>query len=155
MKYLTQIIFFIACSLSVLAEPVTFTSSQLSVESPSSSQENKSATVAENVPLPDARRSEMVSRMESAVQKVAGEYGNPVFAQFFTNDKSKVEEMRNRLKTSKTLDELEKSVSDLKNQEAALRAELLHLQNELNSAKKEFEVLKNKTERAQSILNEM
>jgi hypothetical protein len=61
----------------------------------------------------DKRYEEMLDRMQAAVEEVAQLYGNPVFLQVFTNDAERASELKQRLKASRTGDEIRREVADL------------------------------------------
>jgi len=76
--------------------------------------------------IPDAearasrRYDEMLDRMRAAVEDIAALYGNPTFLQVFTNDASRADELKARLRTDRSaarvaddLKDLEKKRDDL------------------------------------------
>lgn len=67
---------------------------------------------------------EMVARMRIAVEKIASEYGNPSFAQIFTNDPEKAAKLRERYTDLDKRDALKQEVASLTEQRDAARKEL-------------------------------
>ncbi|HEY1849233.1 MAG TPA: hypothetical protein VGG37_08495 [Opitutaceae bacterium] len=50
----------------------------------------------------DARYDEMLSKMQAAVEEIAGLYGNPTFVEIFTNDSDKAQELKTRLRAEQS-----------------------------------------------------
>lgn len=61
----------------------------------------------------EKRYSEMLDRMQAAVEEVAQLYGNPTFLQVFTNDSSRATQLRQRLKDSKSIDAVRSELASL------------------------------------------
>jgi chromosome segregation ATPase len=92
-------------------------------------------------------REEMYTRMRVAVERIAAEYGNPRFAQFFSNDTLRTKVLKQRMQLLQNYDLLQAEISKLQKkkneveknlkmtiQEQKLRidAELAALENEKN-----------------------
>jgi hypothetical protein len=70
------------------------------------------------------REKEMFGKMDSAVQQIAGLYGNPRFVRLMTNDPSAADQFKARLDLTAARGTLEDSVADLSKQKAALDADI-------------------------------
>jgi hypothetical protein len=75
---------------------------------------------ADPVPRPDraeqradARFDEMLSKMQAAVEDIAGLYGNPTFLEIFTNDPAKADELRTRLRAERSAASARRDLGDL------------------------------------------
>ena len=61
----------------------------------------------------DARFDEMLSKMQAAVEDIAGLYGNPTFVEIFTNDPAKAEELKVRLQAERSGGAARRDLADL------------------------------------------
>lgn len=68
----------------------------------------------------DQRFNEMLDRMQAAVEEIAGLYGNPTFLQVFTNDPSRAEELKLRLRTDQGVAHLGSELKDLERRRDAV-----------------------------------
>jgi len=59
------------------------------------------------------RYDEMLSRMRAAVEEVAQLYGNPTFLEVFTNDPEKAADLKRRLRTDRTGEQVRAEAADL------------------------------------------
>jgi hypothetical protein len=59
------------------------------------------------------RYEEMLDRMQAAVEEIAQLYGNPQFLQVFTNDMDRASELKMRLKSAATRDDIRQEVASL------------------------------------------
>jgi hypothetical protein len=113
---------------------------------PSSRQTEQDAPASSNAPAPELeaerkagkRLDEMLNRMQQAVEEIAQLYGNPIFLQVFTNDAGRAEELKQRLKATRSgedirreLTELEKRRDDLLNDIALREREVARLSGKL------------------------
>jgi hypothetical protein len=68
----------------------------------------------------DNRYEEMLNRMKAAVEEIAQLYGNPIFLQVFTNDAGRASELKQRLRTARTGEEIRQELADLEKRRADL-----------------------------------
>jgi hypothetical protein len=61
----------------------------------------------------DKRYEEMLGKMQEAVEEVAQLYGNPVFLQVFTNDLGRADELKKRLRSARSGEEIQRELSEL------------------------------------------
>lgn len=61
----------------------------------------------------DKRYDEMLGKMQAAVEEIAQLYGNPVFLQVFTNDIDRASELKERLRSARSGDDLRRELADL------------------------------------------
>lgn len=59
------------------------------------------------------RYNEMLSRMRAAVEEVAQLYGNPTFLEVFTNDPERAADLRRRLRTDRTAEQVRAEAGEL------------------------------------------
>jgi uncharacterized protein YjiS (DUF1127 family) len=71
------------------------------------------ATANDSNARADKRYEEMLGKMQAAVEEIAQLYGNPVFLQVFTNDIDRVSELKERLHSARSGDELRRELADL------------------------------------------
>jgi hypothetical protein len=68
---------------------------------------------AESNARADKRYDEMLGKMQAAVEEIAQLYGNPVFLQVFTNDIERASDLKERLRSARSGDDLRKELADL------------------------------------------
>jgi hypothetical protein len=61
----------------------------------------------------DRRYEEMLGKMQAAVEEIAQLYGNPVFLQVFTNDEERAAELKKRLRSAQTGDDVRRELAGL------------------------------------------
>jgi hypothetical protein len=71
-----------------------------------------------------AREKEMLSKMDTAVQEIAGFYGNPRFVRLMTNDTATADQFKSRLAATKKMDDLEKEVAAMKADRDSIAADI-------------------------------
>jgi hypothetical protein len=84
------------------------------------------------------RHEEMITRMKMAVEDVAAQYGNPSFAQVFTNDPVRAKVLRRRLEILKQVDRLNAEIADLETRRTQSRQELQVSRQRVESTKQEL-----------------
>jgi hypothetical protein len=94
----------------------------------------------------DKRYDEMLGKMQSAVEEIAQLYGNPVFLQVFTNDIDRAAQLKDRLRSARSGDDLKKELADLQKK----RDELL---NDIALREREAARLTNKLVRQRAALD--
>lgn len=72
----------------------------------------------------DRRYSEMLDKMRAAVEEIAQLYGNPVFLQVFTNDSGQASELKQRLKASRTSEDIHRELADLEKRRDGLLSDV-------------------------------
>jgi hypothetical protein len=95
------------------------------------------------------QREEMFARMRLAVEGVAAEYGNPTFAEFFTNDALRAKVFRQRLQLLRNYDKLQSELVELRlkkefaaqDAEQAVREQQARVKNALASLEQEKQLL--------------
>jgi hypothetical protein len=55
----------------------------------------------------------MLGKMQAAIEEIAQLYGNPVFLQVFTNDEAKASELKARLRSAQSGDDLRREIAGL------------------------------------------
>jgi predicted nucleic acid-binding Zn-ribbon protein len=55
----------------------------------------------------------MLGKMQAAVEEIAQLYGNPVFLQVFTNDIDRAAQLKDRLRSARSGDDLRRELADL------------------------------------------
>lgn len=76
-------------------------------------------------PLPTTpEREEMYKRMRVAVERVAAEYGNPRFAQFFSNDTLRTKVLKQRMQLLQNYDQLQLEITKLRKKRTELESDL-------------------------------
>jgi hypothetical protein len=94
-----------------------------------------------SLPPPPARSTqheEMILRMRIAVEEVASQYGNPSFAQVFTNDPVRAKVLRRRMETLKQVDRLNAEIAVLETRRTQSRHELQATQQRVEVSKQEL-----------------
>jgi hypothetical protein len=61
----------------------------------------------------DKRYEEMLGKMQAAVEEIAQLYGNPVFLQVFTNDEERATELKQRLRSAQSGEDVRRALTDL------------------------------------------
>jgi chromosome segregation ATPase len=61
----------------------------------------------------DRRYDEMLGKMQAAVEEIAQLYGNPAFLQVFTNDVDRASQLKERLRSARSGDDLRKELAEL------------------------------------------
>jgi chromosome segregation ATPase len=61
----------------------------------------------------DKRYDEMLGKMQAAVEEIAQLYGNPVFLQVFTNDIDRASELKERLRSARSGEDLRRELATL------------------------------------------
>ena len=61
----------------------------------------------------DKRYEEMLGKMQAAVEEIAQLYGNPVFLQVFTNDLERAAELKKRIRSARSGEEIQRELTDL------------------------------------------
>jgi hypothetical protein len=120
-------------------------------------QEDKSAKGAPNAGASatselnvraDRRYDEMLGKMQVAVEEIAQLYGNPIFLQVFTNDIDRAAELRERIRSARSDQELRRELVDLQRK----REELL---NDIALKEREATRLTNRLVRQRAALDEL
>ncbi len=98
---------------------------------------NNTGSYASSTPIDkdSPQYADMIYKMRESVQRIASEYGNPAFAQVFTNDKDRAEEIRNKLKVLESHEALAQINEALSKRESELRMEIERLEARLNDLK--------------------
>lgn len=78
------------------------------------------AVVVPTNAIADEREKEMLSRMDAAVQQVAGLYGNPRFVRLVTNDAAAAKQFQERLEISRSRDSLRGELAELEKRKKQL-----------------------------------
>jgi hypothetical protein len=71
------------------------------------------ADAGESKARADKRYEEMLGKMQAAVEEIAELYGNPVFLQVFTNDEERAAELKKRLRSAQSGDEVKRELAAL------------------------------------------
>jgi hypothetical protein len=61
----------------------------------------------------DKQYEEMLEKMRAAVEEIAQLYGNPLFLQVFTNDAGRASELKQRLRSAQTEDDIRGELAEL------------------------------------------
>src|SRR5450432_1333304 len=72
----------------------------------------------------DKRYQEMLGRMQASIEEIAQLYGNPVFLQVFTNDVERASELKRRLRSARSGDEIEGELQRLERRRSELRDDI-------------------------------
>jgi hypothetical protein len=72
----------------------------------------------------DKRYQEMLGRMQASIEEIAQLYGNPVFLQVFTNDVERASELKRRLRSARSGDEIESELQRLERRRSELRDDI-------------------------------
>lgn len=104
------------------------------IASATTEQPDPVATQAASTPAPasasdsavraDKRYDEMLGKMQSAVEEIAQLYGNPVFLQVFTNDIDRAAQLKDRLRSARSGDDLKKELADLQKKRDELLSDI-------------------------------
>lgn len=117
---------------------------------------NSLLRTVQRTPAEIAEREEMRARMRLAVEKVAAEYGNPVFAEVFTNDPLRARVLGGRLQLLHNYEELVAQIGALEKQreaaalavDAASRNRMSQIQGEIRQLERQRESVALAVERA-------
>jgi hypothetical protein len=99
-----------------------------------------------------ALRSEMVARMRLAVERIAAEYGNPTFAQVFTNDAVQAQAFRKRVQLLHRAEAINAEIAELEKQKVVAKGELDTVRQELAALQEQADALTNRLTRARTML---
>ncbi|MDF9833691.1 hypothetical protein M2103_001923 [Ereboglobus sp. PH5-5] len=97
-------------------------------------------------------RDEMIMRMKRAVEQIASEYGNPTFAQVFTNDAVQAQVLRKRVQMLHRMETIRTEIAALQKQKEQVRAEVDASQHELIALQQQAEALTNRLQKARFAL---
>ncbi|AWI08475.1 hypothetical protein [Ereboglobus luteus] len=97
-------------------------------------------------------RDEMIMRMKRAVEQIASEYGNPTFAQVFTNDAVQAQVLRKRVQMLHRMEAIRTEIAALQKQKEQVRAEVDASQHELIALQQQAEALTNRLQKARFAL---
>lgn len=61
----------------------------------------------------DKRYEEMLGKMQNAIEEIAELYGNPLFVQVFTNDPERASDLKERLRSAQSSDDVRRELSSL------------------------------------------
>jgi uncharacterized protein YjiS (DUF1127 family) len=75
--------------------------------------EPAAAATADTGSRASKRYDEMLGKMQAAVEEIAQLYGNPVFLQVFTNDLARADELKERLRTARSEEQLRRELAEL------------------------------------------
>jgi hypothetical protein len=89
-------------------------------------------------PPHSAQHEEMITRMKMAVEDVAAQYGNPSFAQVFTNDPVRAKVLRRRMDVLKQVDRLNAEIATLETRRTQSMQELQATWQRVESSKQEL-----------------
>ncbi|GEM_PF-2374174 len=78
-----------------------------------SSMVNREAQEHELRERADKRYEEMLEKMQAAVEEIAQLYGNPIFLQVFTNDLDRAAELKKRLRSTRSEEQIQRELTDL------------------------------------------
>jgi len=95
------------CSISCVA----FAQTEPVAKLPSNAGVATSAN--DSIARADKRYDEMLEKMQSAVEEIAQLYGNPVFLQVFTNDIERATELKDRLRSARSGEELRRELAEM------------------------------------------
>ncbi|WP_415907063.1 hypothetical protein [Oleiharenicola sp. Vm1] len=84
-------------------------------------------------PVAPGSQEEMLLKMRVAVERIAEDYGNPKFAQIFTNDPARATALRERVAAIASLDRLKREVAAMEKKQREL-AEAVRAQEDRLSA---------------------
>jgi hypothetical protein len=91
----------------------------------------KGEPVESDVDIRAAKRyEEMLQKMQAAVEEVAQLYGNPTFIQVFTNDSDRAAELKKRLQSARSGEEIRRELATLEKRRDDLLNELALKQRE-------------------------
>jgi hypothetical protein len=92
-------------------------------------------------PPRSAQHEEMITRMKMAVEDVAAQYGNPSFAQVFTNDPVRAKVLRRRMEVLRQVDRLNAEIAALETRRTQSRQELQATRQRVESTKQELKTI--------------
>ncbi|OAM89945.1 hypothetical protein OH491_16990 [Termitidicoccus mucosus] len=92
-------------------------------------------------PPRSAQHEEMITRMKMAVEDVAAQYGNPSFAQVFTNDPVRAKVLRRRMEVLKQVDRLNAEIATLETHRTQSQQELQVTRQRVESSKQELKTI--------------
>lgn len=110
----------------------------------------------ETAAAPQARtvqNAEMIKRMRMAVEKIAAEYGNPTFAQIFTNDPIQAQLYRKRLQLVQRMDLARAELEAIEQQKIVTKNEADAMRRELVALQRQAEALSSRIQQARSVLS--
>lgn len=87
-------------------------------------QNDSVASETTSLPTVTALENEMLSRMDEAIQTIAGRYGNPRFVRLMTNDPAASEQFKARLELARSRGELAAALDELELKRAELDAQI-------------------------------
>jgi hypothetical protein len=99
-----------------------------------------------------ALRAEMVARMRMAVEQIAAEYGNPTFAQVFTNDAVQARMFRKRVQLLHRAEAINAEIAELEKQKVVAKGELDTVRRELAALQEQADALTNRLTKARTML---
>lgn len=99
-----------------------------------------------------ARNAEMVMRMRMAVEQIAAEYGNPLFAQIFTNDSVQAQVLRKRVQLLQRAEEIRAEIAGLEKQKLEAAGELEISRRQLVALQEQADALTNRLQKAHVLL---
>ena len=99
-----------------------------------------------------ARRAEMITRMRLAVEQIAAEYGNPTFAQVFTNDNVQAQILRKRVQLLHRAEAINAEITALEKQKLQIRGEVDASRRELLALQEQADALTQRLQRASVML---
>jgi predicted nucleic acid-binding Zn-ribbon protein len=94
----------------------------------------------------------MVARMRLAVERIAAEYGNPTFAQVFTNDAVQAQAFRKRVQLLHRAEAINAEIAELEKQKLVAKDELDTVRQELAALQEQADALTNRLTRARTML---
>jgi hypothetical protein len=92
-------------------------------------------------PPRSAQHEEMILRMRMAVEEVAAQYGNPGFAQVFTNDPVRAKVLRRRMAILKQVDLLNAEIATLETHKTQTQQELQTTRQRVETSKQELKTI--------------
>lgn len=99
-----------------------------------------------------AERAEMIARMRIVVEQIAAEYGNPTFAQVFTNDAVQAQVLRKRVQMLHRMEAIKAEITALQKQKEDVTAELDASRQDLVALQQQAEALTNRLQKARFAL---
>jgi hypothetical protein len=92
-------------------------------------------------PPRSAQYEEMITRMKMAVEDVAAQYGNPSFAQVFTNDSVRAKVLRRRMEILKQVDRLNAEIAVLETRRTQSLQELQVTRQRVEATRQELKTV--------------
>lgn len=99
------------------------------------------------------QQDQMIYEMRTAVQQVANNYGNPYFAQVFTNDPMQAQLMRKRIQTLQNIDVIKNEIAALESQKAQTKQEAENARRELSALQEQINAMNARLMKARSALS--